>query len=873
MRASTTFSLLLGWFLFVPGPTAGWAQFGQPEDQNDGPKRTFTGVVLDEKSGEPVPSVTLWFDSLETGTLSNLEGEFRVDLPLGTWGYRIQMLGYELYQDTVVVQQFGKMPPVEIVLTGEEITTDAVTIEYVNPAIRIIKNAIANKPNNRPGQLPPHAYRSYHKLNVILNQVDSQKIEKNLLLRPFKSFIESKLDNPAYAPDSNGNRNITVFVTESITDVYKAPPNQAREIVRAVKSSGFEGDEANLLADNIVEVNFYENYVDLLGKEFVSPLNRFAFLNYEFAKMNEEIQEDGDTLFQIELRPRNKFDLAFRGNIWIESGTWALQRIKVNLNQKPDMNFVEDIHIEQEFTEAHGPWVPTHRGIELDIANRKQGFGLLGVVNTYYTNYTMDTTYPDGFFQQAALAVDEGVREHDSTFWAENRPVALDSASILGYELIDDLSQKPIWKFFKFTGNMIRSGGVRVGNVYIGPLTNLVSFNQTEGWRFQVGAFSHPDLHPRWNFDTWLAYGVMDKRFKYRAFVGFKPSISPKVEIIVGRTDALEQAGFADFLTRGNSFLFPLLRRQPVIRLNYFQENFLAVDWNITKGVAGRFYGRTKAYQPAFDFGFREPGEPIRKDWEISELGVRFRFSIKEDYILKYNEKVYKHTPWPILYLDYAAGLNNVLGSDFSYHHLSLAINNRADLGRLGWLNYTIKLGQVFGTLPFPSLYVFEGSQSFAMNVSGYASSFTSSLAGRQNRSAGYREVGYNLMYFYEFSADRYLSIGYDYHLAGFLWRKIPLLRRLKFRLIQTGRLAWGSLSKANRQFNSLTEAEAGFSQTVQAPNRVPYIELGVGVENVLKILRIDYVWRLTYKNPEVPEEFEGRQLNHGPRFQLSITF
>ena len=45
-----------------------------------------------------------------------------------------------------------------------------------------------------------------------------------------------------------------------------------------------------------------------------------------------------------------------------------------------------------------------------------------------------------------------------------------------------------------------------------------------------------------------------------------------------------------------------------------------------------------------------------------------------------------------------------------------------------------------------------------------------------------------------------------------------------------------------------------------------PYMEVGVGIDNIFRILRLDYVWRLTYRS--VPGVDKG-----GLRLALHFSF
>src|SRR6185369_200287 len=109
--------------------------------------------------------------------------------------------------------------------------------------------------------------------------------------------------------------------------------------------------------------------------------------------------------------------------------------------------------------------------------------------------------------------------------------------------------------------------------------------------------------------------------------------------------------------------------------------------------------------------------------------------------------------------------------------------------------------------LPYSSLYVYQGSQSYAMNVLGGQQDALRSFLGVTNRTSFYQTVSFNLMHFYEFAADRYALAGMDYHLEGYLFNKLPIMRwvlnKLKWKEVLTLRAAWGDISNANREKNS----------------------------------------------------------------------
>jgi hypothetical protein len=268
------------------------------------------------------------------------------------------------------------------------------------------------------------------------------------------------------------------------------------------------------------------------------------------------------------------------------------------------------------------------------------------------------------------------------------------------------------------------------------------------------------------------------------------------------------------------------------------------------------------AFEPSkvFPFGYHLPDGGIAQNYAITEAGADLRVSFKEKYIVDaQGNRTRLGTKYPILFLKYHHGFGNFLGGQFDYDMAEVGMRNFVRLGRYGWFRYDLKAGQVFGTLPFPALHVFRGNMSW-----------------------GYDRYGFNLMNYYEFVADRYLTFAGEQHFEGLLWNQLPLLRKLKWKEVLTGRLAWGSLTPGNQALNQAIVSRAdgtNFHQMIKAPTKVPYLEAGVGLYNIFKVLRVDAIWRLNYhdlryqSDPTITKNNWGRFNNFGLRADFSITF
>jgi hypothetical protein len=94
-------------------------------------------------------------------------------------------------------------------------------------------------------------------------------------------------------------------------------------------------------------------------------------------------------------------------------------------------------------------------------------------------------------------------------------------------------------------------------------------------------------------------------------------------------------------------------------------------------------------------------------------------------------------------------------------------------------------------------------------------------------------------MNYFEFVSDQYISVYYTHHFEGFFLNHIPLMRKLKWREVGFVKGVIGTMTEQNKSYNELPS----ISHTLEKP----YMEAGVGIENIFKILRIDAIWRLSH--------------------------
>ncbi|MFA4852739.1 MAG: DUF5686 family protein, partial [Bacteroidales bacterium] len=203
-----------------------------------------------------------------------------------------------------------------------------------------------------------------------------------------------------------------------------------------------------------------------------------------------------------------------------------------------------------------------------------------------------------------------------------------------------------------------------------------------------------------------------------------------------------------------------------------------------------------------------------------TEVGLNTRFAYNEKFILGEFERTSMGTEYPVLEVKYGYGIKDFIGGDYEYHRLQVRLEHWFNIGTFGWSKYLLEAGRIWGKLPYPLLKLHEGNETWVFD-----------------------DYAFNMMNYYEFVSDKYLSFYYAHHFEGLFLNKIPLMRKLKWREVASVRGLVGTLDEKNKQYNQ---------QYLQPPESInelskPYFEAGVGVENILKVFRINAVWRLSY--------------------------
>ncbi|MDJ0645886.1 MAG: DUF5686 family protein [Flavobacteriaceae bacterium] len=793
-----------------------------------------SGIVLDEDNN-PVPFANIVFKGSTTGTVSQEDGTFYLESDKTYKELVVSFLGFETKTIPLKARNFD----LRIVLSEGNTLKEVVVYsgrqkKKGNPAIAILRKIWAKKRQNGVYLYPQYEYDKYEKIEFDLNNID-EKFKKNRIFRGME-FIFDKVDTSRIT----GKPYLPIFINEAVYKTYgkNRPSKRLREELVANKNSGFDSNQEliEFIKQLYVDYNIYDNYLKFFDKSFTSPLSRTGVSVYNYV-LTDSAFIDNKWCYNILFYPRRKSELTFKGDFWVNDTTFAVKQIEMDATRSANINWVKEIHIEQEFNVLNDSVFLLKRDHMMsDFAFRKKdkSKGVYGRRTTLFDNYEFEKEHEDKFYAARVDAYKEEIFNRPDDFWKENRMEKLNDDEAGIYKMLDTLKTVRRFKQLYNIGTILASGYWEVFEGFdYGPIFSSFGNNDVEGTRVRIGGRTYFNQNDPWRIQAFMAYGFKDQKVKYG--IGGKWMIDKKNRIIIsgGNRRDVEQTGVslttandvlnrsfasAAFFTRGENF-----------RLTNLNLTNVAIDIEPVRNLnfrLGATYKTLRAAAPdLFDLTYTDLDGNTQSEVRQSEVDFAVNYTPgKKNAGFGVERGISNEGRYPILYLSYTRGLKDVLNSDFEYDKLQFYYRHRILMGGFGKLRYTLEAGKTFGTVPLSLLDVVPGNQ-------------TPFLADRT----------YDLLDFYEFVTDEYAALHLEHNFNGRILSRLPLLRKLNLREIVSFKAVVGGLSEENRTMsNFFNVQDADGNLPAGAPTK-PYYEYSLGVDNIFKLLRIDFVFRGNY--------------------------
>ncbi|MEO7120914.1 MAG: DUF5686 family protein [Ginsengibacter sp.] len=800
-------------------------------------ERLVSGTVTDAKTGLPLFSCSVYALNSGNGVITDERGRYTITLSDRTDSIAISMIGYK-----TVVKAVNKKSEQQINFMADPAANEmaAVVISVrskYSRAQKLILKVIKNKPINDAFDNKTFQCEVYDKMEVDLKNLP-EKLQNNRLMRPL-AFAFNNQDTTV-----DNDKLLPVFISETNANYYyRKSPERDRYDYTAIKSSGFDNKSILTFVDGLYKkIDIYSNNIRLVDVNFISPIADNALNFYDYHIL-DTVYFGSHRCIQVQFSPAHFGSNTFNGYLWIADTSFAIKSLVMHMDKNANVNFVKKFEISQFFEAENQPkFLPQKTVLYMDlVVPLKKQTGVVARKTTIYkdiilNNNSIDTAFDKKFLPISAYASDSAKKNPIQRF----EPLSKTERSV--YALMDTLTKIPAVVAYAKIISALSTGYYTTGPVDLGDIYYIYTNNIAEGNRFTLGLKTNYKFNSRIQLKGYAGYAMRDQKFRYslgsvfvlnpRKWSTLKLEYSSDITGTYNHSDEIDQNSiFAAFLRRVKYSQSRLINSK-YANIDFLK--FLSNDWAIEADVNHNVL--TPFFSVYYTYGDFKPYTDSLSEtnrYSVNDATISLRWSHKERYITQHYRRGSLGGFYPIITLSYTKGVkvnNGLLKSDFNFSKWNLYLEHNFPDGRIGQLSYILDAGLTNGVLPIVFLNVLKGNDTYY-----------------------YNKYAFNNMNRFEFVTDKYISLSVQQSFGSFPFKYIPLMKHLKWRSLVTFKGVIGGMSQANKIANGYYDSTISYHFTV--PDKEPYMETGVGIDNIFHALRIDGVWRMDYlHNPGIPK-------------------
>ena len=784
------------------------------------------GRVTDASSGEGIPYATVFFDGTLNGVFSDSTGFYDISsadkesvsqVSAGVMGYATQSFPVQPGTDNEIDFKLHR---------EREADAEAFRVRS------ILYNLHERRALHDPESQGPWQARIYSKLELALSEAD----------HALGRYLDRKRGD--LAPERKDTAAFTGYVplllSEAVLHRYHAlEPPVDKEIVEASRISGLE--QQNVLrqftGSSTLRMNFYRETVPVYSLSIPSPTSSIGHLFYNYTLV-DSLSVGGRKTYSISFIPRKIITSpTFEGRMEIDAEDFALRSVSARLSPQSNVNWIRELYVDSRYSRLEdGKWFFDNEDLSLNASVRlSEKATVISVRINRHMQYTDCAfgPFPDMESLSGGDQIEAGEDpEKDLPWWEEARPAPLSDRELTIFEVAENFKESRSFRWLSAIGNMFATGYLENTDIGIGygPWERTLTFNGTEGVRLQAGGHTTKEFSKVVRLSAFVGYGFRDKEWKWGAstefMLGDNQKRTNKITVSASRDYESLGRGSGVFTDKNivNSLLAPggFAKQGMIFKAQAEHRYEFTPNFNSTLTLQHlRIYANP-------DIPLIRPDGTAAGSFSANQIHWTGRFSWEERVNRGFFDKAYIFTRYPIVSVDLLGGIKGITKDDCSFLRGELTVDWRIPAGPLGFGNFHLNGGAILGSVPYPLLKLHAGNQSQL---------FGSPVVSLMDRSA------FSLMNFYEFGSDRWVTGYYEHNFNGLLFGIIPLVNRLNLREVALVRGAWGTISEQNRAGAPFLLMEGLHSL------EKPYIEAGVGIANIFRLLRVDCVWKLTHRN------------------------
>lgn len=827
--------------------------------QRDVKPTHISGLLVDSITNEPLPFAAVFLKGSDRGTMTDENGRFEINTSVNFINVSVSLMGYN-NKEVFVTKGKSNNITIQLVPTGvalNELVVKPKKEKYSkknNPAVAFAKRVMAKKKQYDPKNHPYYSFEKYYKLTCGLTGFSNDK--ESWILKKFK-FLHEFMDTS----EVSGKRILPMSIKERVsTESYRLNPESHKEYIKGVKRAGIDEvfDEESIqrfLEDVFREINIFSNDVTFMQNRFVSPLSNIGTDFYKYY-LNDTVTINDVKCIDLSFSPFNPQSFGFNGRIYVvaDDTTMFVKKVKMNVPKDINLNYVEKIYIEQDFEKApDGSRLKTRDDMTVEFRIIPATQELYARRVAIYSDHSFEKPQDESIFKKEATKITAADANYmPEEFWKDNRKTPIKESENSVKHILARLRQVPLFYWGEKVVVTLVSGYIptsKESKFDFGPMNTTISGNTLEGLRLKTGGMTTANLNDHLFARGYVAYGFGDKKWKYSGQLeySFNKKKYHNLEFPIHSLRLLHKYDLdhlgQHYLYTNDDNVFLALKRMPDKAVTYKRTSELEYKLETESGFSIAAGMKFDIQEASKFIPFVDGYGKTYDNYKETSFSITLRYAPGETF---YQTKTYRipiNLDAPVFTLSHTYAPKGFLGSKYCINKTEVGVQKRFWLSAFGYTDIILKGGKIWSNVAFPDLMLPNANLSYTIQPESFV-----------------------LMSPMEFMNDRYLSWDITYWANGAIFNRLPLIKYLKLREAFSFRGLYGKLKDSNNPANNLELLRFPDMNNSSPMDKTPYMEMGVGIDNILTCLRVDYVWRLTYMN-------RANIARRGLRIQLHFTF
>jgi hypothetical protein len=832
----------------------------------------ITGVITDEETGDSLSFASIVYKGHNISTVANVHGQYTIPRQEG-WNITVSAVGYK---SRIIPINSKTKRKLNITLKPTKQELAEVTVKSRrnrysrkdNPAVELMRRVVAAKKKTDLSNNDYYRYNKYEKLTLALNDLTPQQLESPLFTK--KPWLLNQVEVNPYT----NKLVLPVSVDETVSQkFYRKSPKDEKTIIQGLTSTGINdyfqtGDIINtVVKDVFTNVDLYQDDIRILQRPFTSPMSEKGIGFYRYY-IEDTLAIGQDSCIHLAFLPNNMQDMGFRGDLYIlKDSTLHLRRCQLSIPKQSNVNFVESLQVLQEYEQLpDGQWVLTTDDMitELQLFDFISAGAIVTRV-TRYSDYDFSEVPNKIFHGQKKEVTEADAQMRDKAFWNQYRQVKLTRSEDSMDKFMENIENMKGFKYVIYGLKTLVENSLETGDpnyVDICPINTLLTKNYVDGWRTRLSAKTTANLNKHFFLSGYYAHGWGSHRNYYDAEMTYSlnakkylPHEFPRRTMTIQSSQDICSPNDR-FMESDKDNIFVAMKWAETNKMMSYNRQKVSFEYETDWGLKAIVSGKTEENEAFGAMNYQtldKPFVPINSKTgngeylRTTEASIFLRYAPGETYINNKLRRRVINLDAPVFSLSHTIGFNGILGGDYNFHLTEAHIFKRFWLNSWGKIDVDLKGGIEWDQVPYPLLIMPASNASFIIQKNTFS-----------------------LINTMEFVNDRYASFMFAWDMNGKFLNRIPLAKKLYWREYIGLRMLWGDLTDKNNPYlpeNVGNPRLMYFPEgtNIMTPNR-PYMEMVVGIHNIFKFFRVEYVKRLTYKDlPSAP--------HWGMRYGVSLTF